>query len=229
MNYIDYLIIGLVVFYALWGLSKGLVKIIFDFMGYVVAFFTAKLFAPQLAEILSKSALYVTIKDGIITTFEKISPDLSNLQTLKIPGNLNDFIQSEPGIKEIFNSYPKLMDTMQKGITDFSGQGFIDTLASYVILVLSALILFLIAKVVFSIIVSIILSQRDEMPLAFINRILGLTFGLTIAFILLSFFFQLAEVYALTSSPVLTKAIETSKYGHYFTTLPLLEWLSNIF
>lgn len=226
MNYIDYLIIGVILFYALWGLSKGLIKIIFDFIGYVVAFFTAKIFGPKLADILADGNLYNNIKTGIMSTFEKINPNLSSLETIEIPSNLNDMLQTQPGIQDIFNTYPKLMDTMQAKISQISGQGFIETLTDYVVLIIAVVIIFLVAKVVFSIIVSIILAQRDELPLAFVNRIFGMALGITIAAILLSFAFQLAEVYSLTSSPVLASAVAESKYGHYFTSLPLLEWIS---
>lgn len=230
MNYIDYIIIGFIIFYALWGLSKGLLKIIFDLAGYIAAFFAAKLLSPALVDILKETQLSTVIQNQLYDTFNKLSPTLTrSIETVKIPENITELINSEPGLSKIFESYPKLFDSLQANIIKLSGQGFLESITGYILSIIAVLLIFIVVKVIISIIVSIILSRHDDLPLAFVNRLLGLVFGLVSAFILLSFAFQLGEIYALTTSPVLSNAIAHSQFGYLFTSVPILEWLSTIF
>lgn len=229
MNYLDYFIIGVVVFYGLWGLSKGLLKIGLDFVGYIVAFFAAKLLSPFLVSYLTGTGLQVSIQNKLIETFDKIVPGISqSLSTLTLPSDMGTLLEQQPDLTTIFNSYPTLFGTLEKNMYALSGRAIFEAISAYVILVISVLLIFLVVKIVFSIVVSIILSRQDHMPLAFVNRLLGLAVGLTLSFVLLSFALQLSEVYALTSSPVISEAITTSTFGHLFKTVPLMEWLSKI-
>lgn len=228
MNYLDYLIIGIVVFYGLWGISKGLLKIVFDFLGYIVAFFAAKLLSPTLVSYITTTGIKDQIFSKISETFTKINPDLSQLETLKLPDNMSSLLQQEPELTKVLSEYPQIKSVLEDNMAKLSGQGILDVLTEYVIFIASILVIFIVTKLIYSIIISIVLSQREELPLAITNRILGLTLGLGIAFILLSFAFQLAEVYAITSSPVIANAIRDSKFGYLFTSVPLVEWLSQI-
>lgn len=229
MNYLDYTIIGVIVFYGLWGLSKGLLKIILDFAGYIVAFFAAKLFSPMLVDYLVDTGIQTSIQNKLIETFNKIVPNISqSLESINLPSNLNTLLQQEPQLNKILESYPTLGDSLEQNMSELAGQGLFEVITEYILMILSIVAIFMLVKIVFSVIVSIILSRQDQMPLAFTNRILGLSLGLVIAFVLLSFAVQLTEVVALTSSPVISDAIATSKYGHIFTSIPLLDWLSKI-
>lgn len=227
MNYLDYFIIGFILLYSIWGLSRGLLKISLDFTGYIVAFILAKLFSPALMNFVSDTNIYGNIQNKIFETFTKISPDLTvSVETLKIPDSVSSLINQEPGINKILDNYPKLLEALEKNINKLSGQGFMDVITEYVVMILCVFLIFVFVKIVFSIITSVILSRRDSLPLAFSNRLLGMALGMITSLIILSFAFQFAEAYSLTTSPVLANTIAESKYGHLFTTVPILEWLS---
>jgi len=229
MNYLDYIIIAIFIFYALWGLTKGLLRIVLDLAGYVVAIVVAKLTSPFLIEFLNNTSIYGNIHNKIYDTFSKISPDLTRaVETIKIPNNLSNLLQQEPGLRSIMNSYPKLQSTIESNITALNGRGFMEVVTEYIVAIISLIAIFLVVKIAFSIVVSIVLSNQDQMPLALTNRILGMTLGCIIALFIVTFSLQLLEAGSLASSPALLDTISHSKYGHVFTSLPLLDFLAQL-
>lgn len=229
MNYLDYTIIGILLFYSLWGLSKGLLKIILDFIGYIVAFFAAKFFSPLLVDYIQTTSFYTHIQNEILDTLNKLSPGISQtLPDVTLPSNMSTLLNQTPELNQVFNSFPGLLEKIQENISRLSGMNFLTVVTDYVILIISVILIFILAKIIYAIIISVLTSRREPMPLAITNRILGFAFGLGLAFVLLSFGLQLLEVFSITSSPVLSDAIATSKYGHYLTDIPLVEWVSKI-
>jgi len=229
MNYIDYFIIGFIAFYGFWGVSKGLLKIILDLAGYVAAFFAAKIFSPVLFDYVNTTGIYGNIQDKLYQAFNKVSPDLSkSVETLKLPDNMDVLLRQEPELSKVLDAYPKLNETLSSNMSSLSGRGLMDVITEYVVLILCAVAIFILAKIIISVIISVILSRQDQLPLAMTNRLLGLSLGVVISFALLSFIFQLGEVYSLTSSPVISDAIADSRYGHVFTSIPILDWISKI-
>ena len=229
MNYLDYIIIAGLIFYGLWGLAKGLTKLVFDFLGYVVAFLAAKYLSPFAIDYLQGTGVAVSIQESLYKTFSRISPTLTHsVETIKIPDNLTELISSEPGLRSVFNTYPTLRESIDQNIASLSGEPFMATLATYIIGIISIVIIFVVVKILFSVVVSIILSRNDQLPLAITNRILGMVVGVAVAIGLIALSLQLLETYSLTSSPVIAETIAHSKYGYLFTSLPLLEWLQNI-
>jgi len=229
MNYLDYIIIFIIVFYGLWGLAKGLKKLFFDLIGYAIAFISAIYLSPYLREFISSTAFYIKIQNGIYDTFSRISPTITHsIDTLKIPTNINELFLTEPGLRDVFSTFPGLKETLNNNIIALSGKPFLHTMTLYLIGILSILLIFIVVKVVFSIIVSITIMQYDSYPLAITNRILGLTIGIFIAICLVALSLQLLEAYSITISPVIAETIKDSKYGHIFTSFPILEWVQNI-
>ncbi|MBN2793859.1 MAG: CvpA family protein [Clostridia bacterium] len=229
MNYLDYTIIAILLFYSLWGLSKGLLKIILDFVGYIVAFIAAKFLGPILVNFIQTTSFYTHIQNEILDTLNKLSPGISKtLPDITLPNNMDTLLIQAPELKQIFNGFPELLNKVEANIVKLSGMNFLTVITDYVVLVLSVILIFIVSKIVYSIVISIILSKKEPMPLAVTNRILGFTFGLAVAFFILSFSIQVLEAFSITSSPVLADAIATSKYGHYLTDIPLIELVSKI-
>lgn len=229
MNYLDYIIIAILIFYGLWGLAKGFLKLILDLAGYVVAFFAAKLFSPYLIEYINGTAIPSHIQNSIYDTFARVSPTITrSLETIKIPDNINELIASEPGLRDVFATFPQIRESINSNIISLSGQPFMETITQYIIGILCAIAIFLVVKIVFSIVVSVFLSRQDHFPLAVTNRILGMAVGLVIAVCIISLGLQFAEAYSLASTPVLAETMANSKYGHLFTTIPLLDWIQSI-
>lgn len=229
MNYLDYVIIAIFIFYGLWGLAKGFLRLFLDLIGYVVAFFAAKLFSPYLIDWVNQTTLPSTIQNSIYDTFSRVSPNITrSLETLRIPENINELISKEPGLRDVFNTFPQIRDTINSNISDLAGQPFLETVATYILGILCAVTIFLVVKVIFSVIVSVFLSRQDQFPLAITNRILGLIVGLIIAVCIVSLGLQIAEAYSLASTPVLAETMANSMYGHLFTTIPLLDWILSI-
>ncbi len=227
MNYLDYIIIGIVAFYAIWGLANGILKIVLGFLGYVVAFFAAKFLTPFAVTFLNESNYFDDLKLKIFNVFREISPNISeSFQSLKIPSNIPELISKEPGLTEIFSKYPKLEESISSNISAISGKGFLDVIAEYTLALICAVIIFFTVKLIYTIIVSIILSRRDNLPLAVLDRILGLGFSVLISVVLLFFAFQIMEFLSITSVTSINDAIINSKFAHIFTSIPLLEWVT---
>ena len=229
MNYLDYIIIAILIFYGLWGLAKGFLKLILDLAGYVVAFLAAKLFSPYLIEYINGTMIPTHIQNNIYDTFARVSPNITrSLETMKIPDNINDLIAGEPGLSDVFATFPQIKTSINSNIASLSGQPFLETLTHYIVAILCAVAIFLVVKILFSIVASVFLSRQEHFPLAITNRILGMAVGLIIAVGIISLGLQFVEAYSLASTPVLSETLANSKYGHLFTTLPLLDWIQNI-
>lgn len=228
MNYIDYFIIGFILIYSLWGLSKGIIKIVFDLLGYIVAIFTAKLLSPYLIQYVNSTVIYEKIQTRVFESVNKLDPIVSQkLSTYKIPSDMSGILNKEPEIINMLKDFPSLLESIENNISKFSGKLMLDIIADYVVLILCFLTVFIIVKIIFSIVVAIIISRNEDMPLAVINRFLGLLLGAITSILLLSLIFQVAEVLTLTSANIITNAVQESKYGHLFINLPILEWISN--
>ena len=229
MNYLDYMIICVIVFYGLWGFAKGLKKLVFDFIGYALAFAAAKYLSPYLTDFISETAFYNNIQNGIYDTFSRISPTITpSLDTLKIPSNINEIFVNEPGLRDVFSTFPGLKETLNNNIIALSGKPFLDTMTLYLIGILSILLIFIVVKVLFSVIISVTVLQYDPYPLALTNRILGFTIGIFTSICIIALTLQLLEAYSITISPVIADTITNSKYGHMFTSIPILQWIENV-
>lgn len=229
MNYLDYIIIAIFIFYGLWGLAKGILRIVLDLVGYIVAIIIAKLTSPLLISYINGTSFYGNVHNKIFDTFSRISPELGrSIETLKIPDNISEMITQEPGLRSVLHSYPKLQSAIESNLSTLYGRGFMEVVTEYVIAILSILVIFVFVKTLFSIAVSVILSRQDHLPLAITNRILGMVLGCFVALFIVTFTLQLIEVYSLASSPVLLDTISHSKYGHVFTSIPLLDFMTKL-
>lgn len=229
MNYLDYIIIAIFIFYGLWGLAKGLIRILFDVVGYIVAIFAAKFLSPFLIDYLNGTSLYGSIHNRIFETFSKINTGIGrSVETITIPENMSSLLDKEPGLRSVMSSYPKLQSALESNISALNGRVFMEVITEYIIAIIALVAIFLLVKILFSIIVSIVLSSQDQMPLALTNRVLGMTLGCIIALFIVTFSLQLLEASSLASSPMILETISSSKYGHVFTSLPLLEFLSKM-
>lgn len=228
MNFLDYFIIGFIIFYSLWGLAKGFLKIILGLLGYVVALIAAKLLSPFLVTYVNGTAFYGNIHSRLFESFSKVSPELSrSIETLTLPNSLSELLRQEPALAKVFEDFPKITELLEKHISDFSGIGFMEVITEYLIMIICVVVIFVVTKIIFSIIIYVILSRRDDLPLAIFDRFLGLLIGLFTSLILLSFGLQLVEIFSLSSSPVLAETIANSQLGHYFTMLPIVELISS--
>ena len=229
MNYLDYIIIAIFIFYGLWGLAKGILRIVLDLVGYVVAVIVAKLASPLLITYLNGTSFYGNVHNKIYDTFSRISPELGrSIETLKIPDSLSEMVQQEPGLRSVLHSYPKLQSTIEANMNSLYGRGFMEVVTEYMMAIISILAIFVFVKIIFSLVVSVILSRQDQLPLAITNRIFGMVFGCLVALFLVTFTLQLVEVYSMASSPVLLETISHSKYGHMFTSIPLLDFMTKL-
>lgn len=229
MNYLDYIIIAIVVFYGLWGLAKGFLRLVLDLAGYIIAFMAAKWLSPYLIDYVQTTNIPNAIHTSLFDTFKRISPTLtSSIDNLKIQGSLDTLTQQEPALRDVFHQYPTLKEKVDANMIAMSGNSFMETITTYLVSILCVVAIFLLVKIIFSVITSIMLARQDYMPLAVTNRIFGMLTGLLVAGIVISFSLQLIQTYALTSSPVLSDTISQSKYGHIFTNIPILDYIQSI-
>lgn len=179
MNWVDFVVIGLIAVFAFVGLYKGFIMSVYKLAAFVVCIFASIKFSPVLAEIISKTSVYDWIKNAIVKNLPLIgkkafasSEAVSGtagaetvLGTLPLPGFFRKSLLGKlPSASELINT---------EGIVNAIG----DELTKMVISVLSLIVLYIVLRVIFAF-VGLLLKGISELPLfKQVNKLGGFILG----------------------------------------------------
>lgn len=182
----DFVVIGIILVFVIIGFAKGFIKMFFSLSKKILATLGAYLLTSPVRNVLIDTQIGNTIRNTILdwlvskNEFLFNTPDLSNemlneLQSsLKIPDFLFEIIREQ------------VANSISVNPTETLGSIVSNTLAYYVVTILSFIVLFIILIIGMSII-SAILSKIMEAPiLNAINRLTGLAVGLVIGLVIVS-------------------------------------------
>lgn len=179
MNWIDFIVIGLIAAFAISGLLKGFIMSVYKLVAFVVCIFAAVKFSPVLAEIISKTSVYDWIKNTIVKNLPLIGKEAfasseavsgaagaeTVLGTLPLPEFFRKSLLGKlPSASELINT---------EGIVNAIG----DELTKMVVSVLSLIVLYIVLSVILAF-VGLLLKGISELPVfKQVNKLGGFILG----------------------------------------------------
>ncbi|NLO40167.1 MAG: CvpA family protein [Ruminiclostridium sp.] len=190
LNWVDYLIIGVIFFSAFIGYIKGLISAIFSLVGYVVAAVCAVLFSEPLAKlIMEKTQISKTVEEALTNVYSGI-PAFSQ-QTLDLNSftNSNQFLQKYPQLQQflgenmMFGQLFESVNPLKAGADAISSaiSSIADLLVFSILKVISIIIVFFVVKLIVIIVgklVNTLISQSNFLNTT--NKTIGLALGVVI-------------------------------------------------
>ncbi|HPD00574.1 MAG TPA: CvpA family protein [Acetivibrio sp.] len=182
MNWIDIVVIAIIVGLGVIGLKKGLVYSLFKFVSFFLSAFLAIKLYPLVAKVLAGTELYTSIKAAIFKRLmlqqQAAMPGLNEstqvtaksvIEGLNLPGFVKDMVansvvKSIPNISELVNV---------SGILDSVS----DVLAHVIINIISLVVLFIVIKIGLFIVESMISGVTDLPVLKQADKFGGFALG----------------------------------------------------
>lgn len=180
MNWSDYIVIALIIVFAIIGLNKGFVMSVFKIVSFFICIYASIKFYPALARILEKTPIYGGIKDSIVKNLLLWGQETSASSIATVSGTagaeamigplpLPDFFKKT--MIEKLPSPSQLIDV--QGIVNAIG----DELTKMIIAVISLIALYVVLRVVLSF-AGIILKSVSKLPLfKQVDKLGGLMLG----------------------------------------------------
>jgi len=148
MSVADYVIIGIVVIFALIGLKSGLLKTVYKIVSYVASFYLAIKLSKPVAGWFEGTGIYDGIREAVEKLLVNLNIDFSgvtdpsNVEGIKeaiaetpFPDNFKDMIANT--VAKSSDTVVNLMDNFIEGITFF------------ILVILCAVVLFIILRILF--------------------------------------------------------------------------------
>lgn len=186
MNFVDVFIIIFIGLFAIFGLYKGFIKIIFSFSKKLVAFIASYFLVAPFRKILLPSKLGTVINSKVFEWILEKNALLANL-TDPTAADIEAISESTNLPKFICDILLKLVEDDLGGKT--LGELISETVTYYIITVLAYIILVIILILVISILSSVLNSLFETIVLRPFNRILGMCLNSIIAILFISLIF----------------------------------------
>lgn len=167
MNWSDYVVIAMIVVFAIVGLKKGFVMSVFKVLSFFICIYASIKFYPVLAGALEKTSIYGGIKDSIVKNLLLWGQDKSASSSVAVSGSAGaEAMMGSLPLPEFFKKTmaeklpaPSELIDMQ-GIANVIG----DELTKIVIAVISLIALYVVLRVVLAF-AGIILKGVSKLPL----------------------------------------------------------------
>ena len=183
MTMVDIFIIIFITIFALIGLKKGLIKIIFSFSKKLIAFIAAYFLTKPFTKLLIPSKLGVSINNSILEWICEKWPEIASI-TDPSAADIEIISESSHMPKFIIDMLLKLIDS--DSIETTFGNLIADTITHYTVTVIAYFLLVIILLIVVSLLSNVLNSLFETVVLKPINRILGMLINITISLLFVS-------------------------------------------
>jgi len=180
MNWSDYLVIGLIAAFAIYGMYRGFILSVYKLAAFFACIYVSIKFSPVVAAFLKNTPVYNSIKNAVVKNLPILShqavssPDAATtgaagaeamLGTLPLPGFLKQsMLGSLPSPSELINT---------DSIVDAIGEELTMTILS----ILSLILLYIVLRIVAAFI-GLLLKGISELPLfKQVNKLGGFILG----------------------------------------------------
>lgn len=211
MNYVDIIIIvfiGLIVFE---GYRKGLVKMLFELAGLIIAFFLSKQYSFLIEQFLTEKTKFYQIVHDFFQTKAQWLTEIIQDGTADVINKLQESLHLPQEMKMIF------IQSYEGGVGVNNFNNFVNLITDFLMKSISFLITFLIIYLILLVVCNLI-DAFVKLPLLNItNKISGSVVGIAKGVIILYIIFALASpVIAFMPDNNIVKEIHKSKSGDIF-------------
>ncbi len=211
MNYVDIIVIVFVGLIILEGYKKGLVKMLFELAGLIVAFFLSKELSFIVQQFLTENTKFYGRVHDFFQTKAQWLTEIIQEGTADVINKLQEGLKLPQEMKTLF------IQSYESGANTNSFDVFVNLITDFVMKSISFLITFLIIYFILLMAVSI-LNTFVKLPLLNIsNKVGGAVIGVGKALIILYIVFALASpLIAFMPDNKLVKGVNNSNSGKIF-------------
>ena len=211
MNYVDIIVIvfiGLIVFE---GYRKGLIKMLFELLGLIVAFFISKQYSFIIEQFLTEKTKFYQIVHDFFQTKAQWLTEIIQDGTTDVIKKLQESLRLPQEMKMLF------IQSYEGGVGVNNFDNFVNLITDFVMKSISFLVTFLIIYLILLVVCSLV-DAFVKLPLLNItNKIGGSVIGVAKGVIILYIIFALASpVIAFMPDNNFIKGIHSSKSGEIF-------------
>lgn len=186
MNIADGIVIIIILIACVAGFYKGLLNTLYKLITYILAVYLSFKLAKPLSGWFQGTSIYQNIQDGITAFITNLGINFTGLENMT-PETISQSIEKVPLPEKISESIAQTLSTIGGGASSVL-ESFIITVTDLVLLILCGLILFLIFKLLFTLIGHVIkgiskvpiIKQFDRVG----GGIIGIGIGIIIVYIL---------------------------------------------
>ncbi|HPJ22572.1 MAG TPA: CvpA family protein [Clostridia bacterium] len=144
----DYIIIGLIVVFALLGLKNGLLKSIYKVVALVASIYLSIKLARPVAGWFRGTGLYLKLKELVSDIIAKLGIDFTQIADTSDANSIYDVIKGTPFPDNVKTS---ISEALAKSSQNAAGllDEFVDKIAFFLLVILCAIILFIILRILF--------------------------------------------------------------------------------
>ncbi|WP_034429867.1 CvpA family protein [Caldisalinibacter kiritimatiensis] len=214
MNWVDLIVIIILVTSSLRGLVKGFIISLFNLVGFFIAAYIAKLYYPVLVGYIYKNTNFINRIESFI--YERVFKIMEgNENGLDKDLIINGFKLPAP-IKE---SLGNNINLHTGEITKSIGQALANEFTYIFVTIISIIIVFLAAKILLAIVVHVVDSIAKLPILRTFNRLTGFAFGLIKGVLIIYIIFAiLTPVISMFPEGFIATGTYESTLGSYFYT-----------
>lgn len=175
----DYVIIGLIVIFALIGLKNGLLKSIYKVVAYVASIYLAFKLSKPVAGWFRGTGLFDGIKESVGKVVGGLGIDFSQVADPSNSGEIFKAIEDTPFPDNIKNTIAEAMAKGSQTVSDLM-EDFIDKIAFFLLVILCAIALFIILRILFWLAGYLIKGISSIPIIKQVDRVAGLILGAAI-------------------------------------------------
>jgi uncharacterized membrane protein required for colicin V production len=179
MSVADYVIIGIVVIFALIGLKSGLLKTVYKIVSYVASFYLAIKLAKPVAGWFKGTGVFTGIKGTVEKLVEKLNIDFSGVTDPTNAGSIKEAITELPFPD---NFKDMIADTMTKTSDAASNlmENFVEGIAMFILVILCGIALFILLRILFWLAGYLVRGIAEIPIIKQVDRLSGLILGAVI-------------------------------------------------
>lgn len=172
----DFIIIGLIVIFALMGLKNGLLKSVYKVVAYVASVYLAIKLSKPVAGWFHETGLYNGIKESVSKILGNLSIDFSQVADPSNAGNIYDAIKDTPFPDNIKTTISEAMANSSSTVAGLMDD-FVEKIAFFLLVILCAVALFIILRILFWLAGFLIKGISSIPVIKQIDRVAGLILG----------------------------------------------------
>lgn len=179
MSVADYVVIALIVIFALIGLKSGLIKTVYKIFSYVASFYLAIKLSKPVAGWFKDTGVYNGIRNTIEKMMGKLNIDFSGVTD---PSNAESIKESLAGTPFPDNLKGFIAETASKSTDKLANlmDNIIDGLTAVILVIICGIVLFILLRILFWLAGYLVRGIADIPIIKQVDRVSGLILGAVI-------------------------------------------------
>jgi uncharacterized membrane protein required for colicin V production len=179
MSVADYVIIGIIVIFALIGLKSGLLKTIYKIVSYVASFYLAIKLSKPVAGWFKGTGIFTGIKEAVEKLVEKLNVDFTGVADPTNAESIKEAITDLP----FPDNFKDMIATAMTKTSDAAAnlmENFIEGIAMFILVILCGVILFILLRILFWLAGYLVRGIAEIPIIKQVDRLSGLILGAVI-------------------------------------------------